>query len=469
MDDIQDDSLVGHMHKRVDDVLRLNSKRAAPPRSKPSGSNAQTTALLCDVEKFAKFTELATRKRNIAALCTPPSTTDGQTDDFEDTARPKRPRHTPRDQSPTVTIPKTLDPQTFHGVIYVEESLTNKCASLKRLKTHKHATSIEQSTSITESQAHSDQQAPMSYPRMGNVPLMLSPAKYKNAPPTEAPYNDISEEDAHPCLSPILWRSSDSSSQGYNSPSGFKSGRSTHARAPLRGPPLCKDLEWTDLLEHINPSKISELRIHSPFISTSSRMLWLLRKALREGDESWCISAIDSSALDPQSVYYVPPFHTELKKRFVFNDGAQYYKGISEHLVWNEIPPSAMITTVSRKDFFAFVNGNKEAKRLLRLKTIKLPGKLAMISRILKRDCIKITDSIAVAIAELVMFFGLDHTSCADKLSCFVYEIAQGWELAPDGVTQSSWQTKAQWFTHTICRQSDEPVNFIEQSRIYHA
>lgn len=298
---------------------------------------------------------------------------------------------------------------------------------------------------------------------------MLSPAKYKDAPPAEAPYHDVSEEDAHPCLPSLFWRYWDSSSQGTNSVSGFKSGRSAYARAPPRGPPLCKNLEWTDVLEHLNPSKNLELRIHSPFISTSSRLLWIIRKALRKGDPSGRISVIDSSALDPNAVYYVPPFHTELKRHLVFDNGAQYYKGISEHLVWQEIASSAMIKTVSLDDLFRFANGNRDVKRLMRLDKIASRSKLDDLSRTLKRDCVEITDSIVVAIAELVMFFGLDHTSSGESLSRLVYEIAQGWALAPDGVTQSSWQTKAQWFTHTICRGSDEPVSFIEQSKIYHA
>lgn len=301
------------------------------------------------------------------------------------------------------------------------------------------------------------------------MPLMLSPTKYKNAPRTEAPCNDISEEEAHPCLPSLLWRYHDSSSQGANSASGFKSGRSAHARVPPRGPPLCKDLEWMDVLEHLNPSKNLEHRIHTPFISTSSRLLWLLRKALRKQDPSGCISVIDSSALNSQGVYYVPPFHTELKKRFVFDNGAQYYKGISEHLVWNEIAPSAVIKTISINEFCAFVNGNKDVERLMRLDKLASNSKLDDISRMFKRDCFKITDSLAVAIAELVMFFGLDHTSCANMLSRLVYEIVQGWALTPDDIAQSSWQAKARWFTHTICRRSAEPVSFAKQSSIYHA
>lgn len=103
-----------------------------------------------------------------------------------------------------------------------------------------------------------------------------------------------------------------------------------------------------------------------------------------------------------------------------------------------------MINTVSLYDFCNFVNGNRDFKRLLRLDEIVSRSQLDEIFRTLKRDCVKITDGIAVAIAELVMFFGLDHSSSGESLSRIVYEIAQGWALTPDGVTQSSWQRKAQ-------------------------
>jgi hypothetical protein len=128
-----------------------------------------------------------------------------------------------------------------------------------------------------------------------------------------------------------------------------------------------------------------------------------------------------------------------------------------------------MIKTISINEFCAFVNGNRDIERLMRLDKLASNSKLDEISRMFKRDCVKITDGIAIAIAELVMFFGLDHKSCGEKLSCLVYEIAQGWALTPESVAQSSWQTKAQWFTHTICRRSDKPVSFAEQSKIYHA
>ena len=485
--------MVDRMRRSVNGLLRANSEPVTPPRSASSDFEAQpitppqstssNVPTQFDVGKFAMVTRSVASKRKIAGLCTPPSTTDGeQVDSLEDPPRPKRSRPTPHNQSPTPIIPNAFDTETLHRAVHVEESQSSKSSkssttantSIQRSNTTRYATATATEPTLPLAELHSqpqndDQCALIEYPRMGNTPLQLSLAAHTKAPPSSLPYNDISEAAAHPPLPPLLWRYHDSSSQGLNSPSGFKSGRNAHARAPSRGPPLCKDLEWIDVLEHLNPSKNSELHIHSPFISTSSRLLWLLRKALSKKEFSGCISLIDSSGLDPKGVYYVPPFHTELKNHCAFDNGAQYYKGISEHLIWNEIPPSAIIKTDSLAAFQALVNANEALETLLRLNDLTSGAKLDVISGTLKRDSVKLTASIATAIAELALFFGLDHTSPEQHLFRFVYEIAQGWELTTESATHPSWQAKAQAFTHALCRRSDEPVTFIQQSRIYYA
>lgn len=128
-----------------------------------------------------------------------------------------------------------------------------------------------------------------------------------------------------------------------------------------------------------------------------------------------------------------------------------------------------MIKTITVAEFCEFVNGNSDVKGMMRLDRIRAGSKLDQVSRGLKHDGITITNSIAIAIARLAMFFGLDHTSSGETLSRLVYEIAQGWALKSDGVTQCSWQAKARCFMHTITRTSEIPVSFPEQSKIYHA
>jgi hypothetical protein len=317
-------------------------------------------------------------------------------------------------------MPDILDTHSLQEMMYGEGISRTAIASVKRLKTVGDTIAMKQ----RPPQARSDKSALAVYRRMGNKPVMVPTAKYNNAPPTKEPYDDVREKDGHTCLPSLLRRYWSDSSQGDNSAIGFKSGRSKIARAPPRGPPLCKDVEWTDVLEHLNPNSRPEHRIPSPFISTSSRLIWLVHQALQKESKSTRISVIQSSALDSKGVYYVPPFHGQLHKRLAFDNLAHRYKGSSEHLVWNEIGPSALIKTVFLEDFQALELRNRDFDRLLRLKNIKAECSLHELTRVLKRDCIKIINETAVVIAELVMFFGLDHTSCEEVLSRLVYEIA---------------------------------------------
>lgn len=155
--DIQEQSMVGRMRRRVDSLLRSSREPATPPRSVASNRSSHPTALLCDIEKFANFTKSVTGKRKIAALCTPPSTTDEHAGDSEEAPRPKRSRHASRDTSPTVVTPQTPDIQTLQGVVYVEEPLTTGYASVKVSKAARRAAGMEKPLLVTQSQARSDE------------------------------------------------------------------------------------------------------------------------------------------------------------------------------------------------------------------------------------------------------------------------------------------------------------------------
>jgi hypothetical protein len=144
VDDVQEEFMVDRLRRRVCSLLRVNNESLTPSRSTSSDSNAETTAILWDVEKFARFTESAPRKRNIAGLCTPPSTADERADDFEETPRTKRSCRAPRAQSPTVMIPKACGIQTVHTVVEAEQSPTGASSSDRSSETTRHVAATEQ-------------------------------------------------------------------------------------------------------------------------------------------------------------------------------------------------------------------------------------------------------------------------------------------------------------------------------------
>jgi hypothetical protein len=161
------------------------------------------------------------------------------------------------------------------------------------------------------------------------APIPITPEKHRAA---QAPFRDISEEEAHPPLPRFLFRAFTAESQGLNSPNGFVCGRYAGARAPPPGPPESPDLNET--LEHLDPSKTLlkcskcqevgkccnktlHQKIPSSYISTSSDLIWVIRKMISQGEESY-ISVIDTSTLDPLSVFYVPPYQRELARKQLF-------------------------------------------------------------------------------------------------------------------------------------------------------
>jgi hypothetical protein len=96
-----------------------------------------------------------------------------------------------------------------------------------------------------------------------------------------------------------------------------------------------------------------------------------------------------------------------------------------------------MVKTFSLRDMVGFAENHNLVKRLLRLDQLAMVQTSATeIIKAFKENAIKIGGRVAAAIAELVIFLGLDHTSSRDMLSRAVHEIAQGWVLKVDGRSQ---------------------------------
>ena len=68
------------------------------------------------------------------------------------------------------------------------------------------------------------------------------------------------------------------------------------------------------------------------------------------------------------------------------------------------------------------------------------------ITKTLKQDNVRIDGPTAAAIAEIIIFLGLDHSSSIDMLSRAVHEIVQGWSLKADGESQEEWDHFVQVF-----------------------
>ena len=102
-------------------------------------------------------------------------------------------------------------------------------------------------------------------------------------------------------------------------------------------------------------------------------------------------------------------------------------------------------------------------KAVLRLETLK--AKSADSAKFLKRDNIAISSRVAEAIAEIVLFLGLDHRSSLDHLITGVTEVVQGWRLQANGDSQE----KADAFVQVFCQRSEKYVKIDKQIHLKHA
>jgi hypothetical protein len=86
-------------------------------------------------------------------------------------------------------------------------------------------------------------------------------------------------------------------------------------------------------------------------------------------------------------------------------------------LIWDRINASAIIKTFSLTDLINFANSDNAVKAVLRLDAVP-----SCSIKELKQANIPVNSRVADAIAETVMFLGLDHTSTWETLSQAVSE-----------------------------------------------
>ncbi|KAM0716584.1 hypothetical protein Q7P37_008029 [Cladosporium fusiforme] len=362
----------------------------------------------------------STRKRPAANLATLPdeqNTVD--LDDEEHSPTTKRRRN-----SPTVVIPPTPE------------------SARPRVATSPRPSSASQ---MTKYRSGGRPGATELFVRRNTPSIWLTPAEFAEA---QQPLRNVSEADAHPSPSPLLFRFWHDRSHGNNSEDGFVSGRFAKALVEPRPPPTCSQLEWNDVAQHLNNAGMDQTGSPSPFISTSNLLVWTIRTAMKRAGPSTRISVIDTSKLDPRAIFHVAPFYKELKKKRPFYRGGFQYSGNHEHLVWYQIPATAVIKTFSLADITTFANSSRSLKQVLRLDQLAaVKSSATEIIKSFKEHDIKVTGRVANAIGKVVLFLGLDHTSLREGLARAVFEIAQGWALKSDRETHEYKENFVQAFT----------------------
>jgi uncharacterized protein (UPF0335 family) len=104
---------------------------------------------------------------------------------------------------------------------------------------------------------------------------------------------------------------------------------------------------------------------------------------------------------------------------------------------------------------------------LLRLATVGVKRQKGLdYSALLRADKIMLTDQVIVAVAKIVEFMGLNHTSATPLLSRAVYEVVKGWEIYTVACSEGEWQAQANRFAGYFNHQSVEPIGIADMYKL---
>ncbi|KAK3071739.1 hypothetical protein LTR53_008101 [Teratosphaeriaceae sp. CCFEE 6253] len=254
----------------------------------------------------------------------------------------------------------------------------------------------------------------------------------------------------------LFFRYFDSNSYGKNGADIFAASRFLQNNV-IEPAPKSTELRFEDVENHIMANKS-----HSPFVSFSNSLLWLLRKALkkrREGAVGGKIALINVSALDRSGVYHLLPFWTQLVKRFPFIGGKWRYRGKHEFLVWAQVTQPAIVHTFSVDELIDACETIPSLQRLLRLDTIVMPMDLeTKVRPLLRQADIPLDNETAVAIAKVCRVLGLTGSSCLDHLAHVVSDVVQGWCMTVKLKSAEEWASTAAVWVKTLCGRSTLPT-----------
>jgi hypothetical protein len=118
------------------------------------------------------------------------------------------------------------------------------------------------------------------------------------------------------------------------------------------------------MIEAMARSHLSKVEIQSPFISVYETPLSPFHRALR-GETDAAVSVLDLSSLDQTRIFSAQDFI----RRNPLTVGR--YRGYSEWLIWGDIPPSCIVSTIGMSDLWVISEEHKDIGAILQLAQIK--------------------------------------------------------------------------------------------------
>lgn len=278
-------------------------------------------------------------------------------------------------------------------------------------------------------------------PQSGDVPPYPTPPSSRRPLSEHVAQNynymPVHQQEAHPELPSLFYRFYDENSFGVNDSEGFIASQMIYINGGYPPALHASDPLLFMLLEnHVNRNPVS-----TPFISVSISLFWVVRMALKSlsrGRKYPRIAILDANkaAGDGQEnrAFFVPPYHKQLKLKKVFTDGAWFYQGSHEWVIWGHIPKDAIIHDISIQELQAHIDRLPPVARALRLDVMGTERKVSNINvtKYLKANQGPLTSALTVGFAHLLLAFGVDYKTPVSMVAKLVSDFIQGWQIPID-------------------------------------
>ena len=137
-------------------------------------------------------------------------------------------------------------------------------------------------------------------------------------------------------------------------------------------------------------------------------------------------------------------------------------------LVWSEIPPSAIVSTISVSSLISQSNTTPSMSKLLRLGVLMhTKASPTTLLEKLKDVDVKMTPKIAAAIGDLVILLGLSANSTFEQLSFLTAQICSGFAVKIEYKDNSQHRHLAACFGHSFSRRENIPLNLRDMEKVH--
>jgi hypothetical protein len=233
-------------------------------------------------------------------------------------------------------------------------------------------------------------------------------------------------------LPTVLFRAFTTKTIGLNTAKGFKASHFNFDRVSPRAippPPSVNDYSF----QLSAASHWSRDKNGSPFISTTSSLLFAVHKALQEdiNPSEVFLAIIDPSQIDRRYIYYGGDLYPKIKDMLPKTRQYQKYQGSTEYLIYFEITQTAILHTVSLQQIFELCHQSPSAEAIFRIEFIKDHLRLGVpkVARHFGQSPLELNDLHQAGFANILLTLGVTPSSTPNLITGAIKALIDGWSF----------------------------------------